>query len=477
MKCDGSRKKEMKILLIEDDVGFAESLIHRILSAAPGVKIEFCRDKLTGMNQLSSNFFDLIILDLTIPLSPNQPAMSETNGQEIFYEAIKLSPGTPIRILTSSDPDDFILDSVTAGEKVRPWGLLKIDEIRYYKKREYSGLLADVVACYREVEEISKVEINTSGRELSLSELEVRAVKIFTRIYNGASCIIEKLSPGLSGSLILRVQVQDDQGADIVNSVAKIGTSKVQTEMDSREWANRLPIGACPHILLELSRSLKNVSALFYAASSFKPYFELFVTHPEMTAKIVPTLNGYLDGWANSRKRGALTVSEVRRRFVTDDFLLSVVAQHGISVGDVENCNVMICSSIVHGDFHAGNVLVDHQSLPVIIDFGDTGEGFTCVDPIALELSLIFHPDSTVRDQSIKNIEDWPNLENYILGHPHNDFIHACRQWAYKVGGGDKAVLAIAYAHTLKQFKYETVPASVLVSLINSIINKLINNL
>lgn len=465
----------MKVLLIEDDLAFSESLIFRIKSLTPNIRITECRDKESGLRQLKEIFFDLIVLDLTIPVSANQPAMSSTNGQEIFYAANELAPGTPIRILTASEPDQFVLDLVAAGEPVKPWGSLRIPEFKYFKKTEYTGLIDDIVTYEREAEALTDVEINTQGHEIVLSELESRAVRIFTRTYRGVSCKIKKLGQGLSGSLVLKVDVENDQGAVISISVAKIGTSKVRTEMDSREWANSLPIGSCPHILLEINRTLKNVSALFYAASDFLPFFDFFESKPEIAATVVNSLRGYLDHWAVSRKREQLLVAEVRRRFVSDETLQSLVEDFGIDITHAENCKVNISSSTVHGDFHAGNVLVNLDKPPVIIDFGDTGIGFTCIDPISLELSLIFHPDSTVSGLFKEGCENWPNLESYSGNHPFREFISSCRTWAHDVGGGDKAVLAVAYAHTLKQFKHETVPKQILIAMINSIAKKLIS--
>ena len=96
-----------------------------------------------------------------------------------------------------------------------------------------------------------------------------------------------------------------------------------------------------------------------------------------------------------------------------------------------------------------------------MIDFGDADQGFTALDPIALELSLVFHPDAKklgLRDTLIGNLDAWPDIDGFAANSELKPMIVACRDWAHDVGGGDLAVLAAAYAYALRQLKYDTVP-------------------
>lgn len=103
----------------------------------------------------------------------------------------------------------------------------------------------------------------------------------------------------------------------------------------------------------------------------------------------------------------------------------------------------------------------------MLIDFGDAGPGFTSLDPIALELSLVFHPDLAklgLQKGLMSNLEAWPSVDGFVQDARLRPTVAACRDWAYDVGGGDQSVLASAYAYALRQLKYEDVAPEITIA-------------
>lgn len=156
-----------------------------------------------------------------------------------------------------------------------------------------------------------------------------------------------------------------------------------------------------------------------------------------------------------------------------DESAASIETKFGIAaLRKIETRSVQTSLSCIHGDLHCGNVLVKSDGDAVLIDFGDSGPGYTSLDPIALELSLVFHPDAAklgLRDKLIGNLEAWPDVDGFVRNDRLKPMVAACRDWAHDVGGGDQSVLASAYAYVLRQLKYETVDPTITVAFLAKI--------
>ena len=114
-------------------------------------------------------------------------------------------------------------------------------------------------------------------------------------------------------------------------------------------------------------------------------------------------------------------------------------------------------TSYQHGDLHGFNILCDASGGAVVIDFGNVGPAPTCMDPVILELSVLFHKDSPFRSTSWptnEQAETWFNLDEYLLGCPVPTFIRKCREWAIEMGGSTE-LPPVVYAEAVRQLKYE----------------------
>ena len=96
----------------------------------------------------------------------------------------------------------------------------------------------------------------------------------------------------------------------------------------------------------------------------------------------------------------------------------------------------------------------------MVIDFGEVRRAAASLDPVVLELSLLFH----ARGREISG--DWPSeteatswhdLDEYVRRSPYAALVRTCRAWAREVTDGDRAIFANAYGHAVKQLKYPDV--------------------
>jgi len=179
--------------------------------------------------------------------------------------------------------------------------------------------------------------------------------------------------------------------------------------------------------------------------------------------------------WSSTREQRICTVKDVRRSILDDKAFEKITAEFELEdLRGIEELQISIAASCLHGDLHGANVLVDSALHPVIIDYGDVARGFTCLDPVTLELSMIFHPDANqLKAELEEGISNWPDRQAYAAESKVKPVIEACRDWAYDVAGGDAAFLVAAYCFAFRQLKFDTVKPTTTISLIRSLAQRI----
>jgi CheY-like chemotaxis protein len=461
----------LKILIIEDDLIFVEGLV-ALLSDVHRVTVEVHSDVESAQAALRAKMFDLIILDLKLPSTKGALDAKAEHGHAVFDVIMSLAPGTPVRILTSSEPDAFLRRLVGKADQSDVWGGgLKVSTVEYYVKDEATDLIEEIKMHAAVIEQTDRIDINSRGVELGLNQQQCRALRSFVRKSGGASCEARRLG-GLSGSVVLKVIVNDEKGRKVAASVAKIGLrEKVSKELAAYDrHVRNMKIGAFAHVVAQQEQGLQNSSSVFYQlADGFdRTFFDVVLESPKDAARVIEGIRCALEVWSDAREQRICTVKDVRRTILDDQAYESIISDYGLEgLRWVEEAEVSVASSCLHGDLHGSNVLVDAALTPVVIDYGDVGRGFTCIDPITLELSMIFHPDAVrLRDAMQGGLEHWVDRDEYTSKNAVKPVIDACRNWAYDVAGGDKAFLAAAYCFTLRQLKFNTVDSELTMSLL-----------
>lgn len=472
----------MKILFVEDNDGFAGDL-EPVLRGISGVgEVLRVIDKESAATALRDELIDLVILDLSIPPNSASDAPDPEHGQALFHEARELRPGTPVFILTGAEVQKFSQGLAKFGNQVKLWGdNTQIETVSFFLKEEVDDLLVRVKALSEIFSRMNAVAINTRGKDLGLTAVQDQMLKSFANMADGIACDVSLLSGGLSEARVVKATAMDKARKPQVLCAGKLGPSSIiRAEHDAYEkHARKLGIGACPPLYCSIDVGVGLNGAIFYTLTDDDTcsLFERLASDPAIGPGAVGRVRTGLQRWTEAATADVVQVGDVRRRIIDDDDAARVEMKFGISaLRSIETRIVQVSQSCIHGDLHCGNVLVRSDGDAVLIDFGDAGPGFICLDPIAMELSLVFHPDAAkfgLRDGLMNNLEGWPDVDTFVRDDRLKPMVAACRDWAHDVGGGDHSVLASAYAYALRQLKYETVDPAITIRFVAKLSERL----
>lgn len=470
----------MRILLVEDNKSYAATLRDTILKLG-STFVEIAESRKSAVDFLNEQFFDVVILDLEIPTIDDAFDLELEHGQSVFYHARSVAPGTPVYILTASEPGVFLINLVRQGQSIDLWGTgQSVPTVDYFLKEDALALFNKIKTFAAQITETDEVIINKGGKQIDLSDEQKRTLKVFTRSNGGVSCKIHRLG-GLSDAIVLKIAVYDGAGHVRLECVGKLGLIKhVDKEIAAYEAeVKHLRLGAFAPVLSYHCMGLRGFSGIFYSlADEYKlTFFDVLIKKPSAAPGVLIKVREALSRWSDARKVEKILLSDVRRRVLSDEGFASIVKKFELEhLIELELATVAISSSCTHGDLHGGNILVDDKFSPVLIDFGDVGPGYTCLDPITLELSMLFHPDGQslgIAQELEKVIDKWPNMDAYVESNPLKEVIEYCREWAHDLGPNDESVLAGAYAFVVRQLKYDTVKPETTLRLLSKIVDKI----
>ncbi len=451
----------LHILIIEDDTDFVDELrlIISSLSCNSDIRVAGSRDE--AFNMLQEGFSDLVILDLKIPTVNGALDEDPEHGHAVFNRVRVLAPGTPIFVITGSPAEAFLSDLVLKHvQQIDIWGAgKKSGTVLFLKKYEIDRCLEFVEPIARAIEGLSDVELERN--EIELSEPEDRLIRIFARRFQGVRCVVSGLNNGLSGARIIRLRVTDTQGVQVHDAVAKLSThADIRREGDRYdEYIARLGPAATPRKLATLEFGACRLAGIFFGlAEGFDDSAFDVVGDSERSAFVVRCLKSVTLPWNNGVPETRKSIGVLRHRVVDDQALGGVVRDFDLRwVRDFESRQIQARWACGHGDLHGKNILVSRNGI-ALIDYSDVGAGAASMDPITLELSVLFHPDGPGSIDAWPSTEDahaWGDVEVYVKECPFAQFVRECRAWALSVAAGKREVAASAYAYLVRQLKYE----------------------
>lgn len=465
----------VRVLVVEDEADFVEELqqVFAELEQPIDVKVATCRD--AALTALSDDFYDLIVLDLKLPTVADALNADPTHGHAVFAHAGSVCPGTPILVLTGSSVEDFIPRMLASKQQTDIWSegrtVGSVDFLQKYKFDEVPEKLRPIVNA---VHGLSSVELDVNGSNLSLPE--ERLIRIFARRYKGVQCKVTRLGGGLSGAKVVRLRIRDASGVLLQDAVAKLGELGDIRDEAARFDAHvsRLEPKATPRGLATLEFGAGPVAGVFYGlATGFDATaFDLAFDDAGRAQLAVQGIASATSRWRDGVPQTRRTISELRRRVLADDDAEAVKAEFELGWASAfEAKEIQTCWSCIHGDLHGSNALVAADGAAVLIDYGDVGEGPASLDPVTLELSLIFHPQRIdlkgwpSRDQA----RSWGDLEAYLIDCPSAEFVRACREWAGAAGAGKREIAGSAYAYLLRQLKYGDTDKQLVLALLDGV--------
>ena len=455
-RCSG-----LRVLIVEDEHYLATKLDDRLRRLEPTIDTVIAGSRSSGIEALRRDEFDFIVCDLRLPPYDGGIDTDETHGLAVHSEARTLCPGTPCLFFTGFNTSANVLEQLSSGGTQDILGTGEsYGMTRLLTKDNFLDCVQRLETFNSELATLNSIKIDLSGSKYCLDQIEERALRLLARPLGGIS-IEASAFGGLSGAQTLRASVKDDQGRELATYFAKIDLRmKMEKEQHNyRHYVNPLlGMGHYPALGPEIKAGIGKRAALFYqlADGYTKSLFDVLeVSESEATA-VVGRLRDIFAPWLALSEKKVLRIGDLRAQRIDD----SVFCPYRDALGSTESFEQIeqeMTMSCQHGDLHGFNVLCNASEGAVVIDFGNVGPAPTCIDPIILELSVLFHMDSPFRSTSWptnEQAETWFDLDEYLIGCPFPDFIKKCREWASERGGSTD-LPPVVYAEAVRQLKYE----------------------
>ena len=451
----------LHVLIVEDNEDFVEELYETINRLPGGSKIQIAGSRDQAYKMLDDCFLDLVILDLKIPTVSGALDADPVHGHAVFNRIRSIAPGTPIFVLTGSPAEGFIPELLRNHQQIDIWSEgKKTSTILFLKKIEIDKCYEKLIPIAQAIECLSDVELERRKVDLTLSE--DRLIRIFARKFQGMRCVVSGLGGGLSGARVIRLRVTDSQGVQVHNAVAKLSTpTDIQRECDRYDnYVTRLASGVATKKLATLEFGAHKLAGVFFSLDGIFDESAFDVAHntPERSKKVICNVESAMEPWIKGVPETRRSIGQIRQLLLSDECLDKVRDKFNLDwIQEFENRDIQARWGCSHGDLHGCNVLISQEGV-VLIDYGDVCKGPASLDPVMLELSLLFHPDAPDRAgawPSSDQARKWGNLEAYLEDCPFPQFVRECRSWALRTGAGAREVAASAYSYLVRQLKYD----------------------
>lgn len=465
----------LHVLIVEDDDDFVDEL-RQIISGLPGTSdVRVARSRNEAYKMLEEGFLDLAILDLKIPTVSGALDADPEHGHAVFHRIRNRAPGAPIFVLTGSPAEDFVAELLENQQQIDIWSEgRKTGTILFLKKYDIDKCPEKLAPIAQAIEHLSDVELARVHIELNLAE--DRLIRIFAKKFQCARCVVSRLGGGLSSARVIRLRITDSQGVQVHDAVAKLSTpAEVRREGECYDnYVTRLEPAATPRKIAVLEFGAHNLAGIFFGlADGFdESAFDVARSFPERSELVVRTVESATKRWIDGVPETRRSIKQIRQRLLSDESLTKIQCEFDLNwIQDFEAREIQVRWACSHGDLHGCNILAS-DSGTTLIDYGDVSDGPASLDPITLELSLLFHPDAPDTAGQWPTIEQaraWGNLDAYLPGCPFSLFIRPCRDWALHVAAGNREMAASAYSYLVRQLKYKDTDKDLALALLDGV--------
>lgn len=469
----------MRILVVEDDPDYLKVLRHA-LTQIGDVEIEAARSRDSARTILENAVFDVVLCDLKIPTEDDGLDKEIEHGIAVVTRARSVLPGTLVLVHSAHTHKEMIRNHLREAPRKDLTGRGQEESLVDFIDKGNLPECVERIGQYKEqIEELSEIAVGTGVAHIELSEHEGRLLRIFARRQEGSVVRVSELGGGMSAARVFGIQVRGSQGEMQGLAVAKVADlQKIQNEEDNyREFVAPLLRNRTYATLIDrVKGGAGHLGALFYGISEGSTsLLSVLNDSPERVYDILGYLQEELARWHEERPTDHVQISRIRQRVVSDDDMARLADSHlgGIDWQNFESQEIQFRRVIQHGDLHGENILVE-EGRPLLIDFGEIHSGVASLDPLTLELSLLFHPEGREISgswPSAENAETWHRLDEYISGCPVENFVRACREWAFDVQENDRAIYANLYVHAVRQLQYSDTDNELAVGLVRSALN------
>ncbi len=468
----------MRVLFVEDEEHWLEEVSAELVSLDSSFRVVPARSSASAVALIEDEGeeFDLIICDLRIPPSDGGLAIDETQGLFVQARAREIRPGVPCMFLTGYATAKNIRESLSLGENKDIFGTREnFPMVVQFSKEE----LPEAIAWTREFvanrDELSRIVVDREAKMLIPAHVEL-GLQVFARRNDGSVIHIQPLGGGLSGAQTYRATVKSRTGVRALVFAKFDSRSAILREIE--QYNRCLPTLLGPTTFAshadEITAGLGSRGAVFYQlVTGFdRSLFNLIADDDAAAGAAVAKLHQKVEPWLNTKENSSVRIRDFRREVVPD----SVLVDYQVELGDrddgaFEGSGATVSTCYQHGDLHGANILVDSLGEPLMIDFGNLGAAPACLDPIVLELSLLFHPQGrgAIGDwATAETAEHWFDVERWAAASPVPEFVRACRSWASGAAASDLELLCVAYREALRQLKYADTRKDLAIAIANS---------
>jgi CheY-like chemotaxis protein len=455
---DPYRTQSVNVLLVEDDAEIISDLKDACGEVA---QLTVLTDRTTALSavQASDADFDLVICDLLMPALGTSEAAVD-HGMAVALAVRAVAPGTPLIVFTGHADPPILQKLIREAKQGDPFGVGREEPLlEYLTKDQLDECVGKVKTFATQAAAVRAVDVDDIG----LQPKQERVIRVFARARGASVARLKRLGGGYTDAVTVRVLAQDPNGVTVARVVAKISRLARMDEERIRyeqHVANVLPAGRHTHLVNVVRAGAWGTGALIYRlADGFDAtLFELLGEDTAKAALAVPKIRETLATWRTGAPAEQRLAGELRRCTLSDRQLNECATElAGSDFRGAEAKTLQSVWCVQHGDLHAGNVLVNEAGEPTIIDFGSVGAGPASLDPLTLELSVLFHRDgASLRTTwpTAEQLAHWYELEVYLENCPYPDFVKACRLWLDETAGSPREIAATLYGYAARQLRF-----------------------
>lgn len=174
----------MNILVVEDEEGLREALIHSLTEE--GYLAEGAEDGEIGHDLIKTGIYDMVILDIMLP---------KRNGLEILSELRQQEYGIPVILLTArSELNDKItgMDSGADDYLTKPFDMEELfARIRMVSRRSHKVSVDNVLCVGNLTLNVKTYEISSSGQERTV-KLGIKEFRLLEYMMHNAGIILTR---------------------------------------------------------------------------------------------------------------------------------------------------------------------------------------------------------------------------------------------------------------------------------------------
>ena len=442
----------LKILVIEDEDRSLRQTMSSINEVFGTTEVSVARSLSEALQLITEDFFDLALCDLKIPTVLEALDSNEDHGRAAYAALREHCPGTPVIFLTARATTRNTSRELASGGLGIAFGI----ENFLMTQLAHKGDPDEIESLFREIAD-GIVGLDSCVVESSnlLDPMFARAVQTYGFIMNSRSAKVS-MTNGLSGSRVGIVEFDNSPNPPSTVVVKLDSSARVFAESQNyhRFVNGLLPAGSFAAQFRVIETGLRGMSASFstVASATSQTYFVKLGSMP--TLDVVPQLINCLGRWAPSVSIERISLGDLRALAIHDPGFRSL-STFTESLTRHDQLEFELATKITHGDLHGDNILIDAAGRAILIDFADTAVRFASSDPVALELSLVAHPNAPFCDAwpTDDQLTQWTKLDRYAKGSPFAALLHSCRSWGEDDSNRDQ-FLAVAYVQACWLMKH-----------------------